>query len=168
MIAIVLAAVLAQEDTVDRLIEQLGDDRIEIWEQASASLRALDKTSAPALRRAIASDDPEVRLRALELLAILPAVTPVTKIYQLEYAGTDQVTQILRDTFKGAEGFESSSDPRTRSVIIRSRSAAQRDLAEKIVAELDEDPTETRNYVVPTCRSPEASARILQELLRPK
>ncbi|HZU34652.1 MAG TPA: HEAT repeat domain-containing protein [Gemmataceae bacterium] len=65
------SAVRASEAQIDRWIEELGDDSFFVREKASAKLAALGNAAAPALRRALDSDDPEVVHRARKGLAAI-------------------------------------------------------------------------------------------------
>jgi RNA polymerase sigma factor (sigma-70 family) len=56
---------------VARLIGQLGDDDFDLREAATARLKAVGEPALPALRKALASDDPEVRRRAGRIIADL-------------------------------------------------------------------------------------------------
>src|SRR5947209_1838339 len=52
------------EERLAALVKQLGDDDFEVREQASAGLKALGSRALPALRRAAAGRDAEVKRRA--------------------------------------------------------------------------------------------------------
>jgi HEAT repeat protein len=161
-----LTAILASMDDPDALIQQLGDDRIEVRDRAAAALRTFGEKAAPALRRATLSKDPEVKLRAEALLAKKPTAPAIVKIYHLNNVHAVQIAQFLQDAFQAADGIEVTPDLRTRSVVLRCRSAAQLALADTIVSEVDADLPGVHTMVVRTCASPESLARLLQDLLR--
>ena len=56
------------EQEIDRAIRELGDERFDVREKASAALFAAGFAAEPALRKAAAGDDPEVRIRAQKIL----------------------------------------------------------------------------------------------------
>ena len=58
---------------VARLIGQLGDDDFHVREAATARLMWAGEPALPALHRALASDDPEVRRRAGRIVATVEA-----------------------------------------------------------------------------------------------
>src|SRR5262249_52827188 len=53
---------------IEQLIEQLGSSKFRVRETAAKELLALGKRAIPALRKALQSTDPDVRLRAQLLL----------------------------------------------------------------------------------------------------
>jgi hypothetical protein len=61
----------ADQDRVTKLVRQLGDRLFAKREAASKELEALGAAALPALRRAVASDDPEVRRRADTLVPVI-------------------------------------------------------------------------------------------------
>jgi len=65
-----MTAELAVAEPADlaQLIRDLGDEKHETREAASAKLRALGPVAIPALKKAAEADDPEVRARARELM----------------------------------------------------------------------------------------------------
>ena len=58
----------AQQERIEGLIRQLGDDAFKVREKASADLAALGPAAAPYLRRALSDPDEEVKVRAETLL----------------------------------------------------------------------------------------------------
>ncbi len=71
---ILLALFLSpQQQELDRWVQQLGDDRFEMRQEASERLRAIGRPAREALRRASHSGDAEVRWRARELLRSIEA-----------------------------------------------------------------------------------------------
>ena len=58
-------------DDVDALIAKLGEADFHVRRDASARLREVGPTALPALRQAAESDDPEVRLRASQIIRSL-------------------------------------------------------------------------------------------------
>jgi len=67
-----LAFAVAQEEDLDkktaRLIRDLGSEDFETREKATAELKKIGKPAVPELRKAAASEDPEVQLRAKKIL----------------------------------------------------------------------------------------------------
>jgi HEAT repeats len=72
MSLVVLPAPAASEDGQDariaRLIEQLGDRKFRVREDATKQLTAIGKPAVPALRAVLESPDPDIRLRARLIL----------------------------------------------------------------------------------------------------
>ncbi|HTF57902.1 MAG TPA: HEAT repeat domain-containing protein [Planctomycetota bacterium] len=66
MTALLSLALLVQSEPrqIDDLIRDLGDDLIEVREKAQRALTQIGASAIPALRKAVASDDPERALRA--------------------------------------------------------------------------------------------------------
>src|SRR5262245_54560640 len=58
-------------DPAEQLVEQLGDPRFRVREQAQRKLIALGKAAVPALRRAAQSADLEIQKRAREILKMI-------------------------------------------------------------------------------------------------
>lgn len=67
-IAALLLGAFSQEPSIPRLVEQLASEDIETREHATEQLGRLGKTARPALLEALRSKDPEVALRAREIL----------------------------------------------------------------------------------------------------
>lgn len=65
------APTTAPSDDVDGLIAKLGDPDFHVRRDASARLREIGPTALPALRHAADSEDPEVRLRASQIVRSL-------------------------------------------------------------------------------------------------
>ena len=61
----------APADDVDGLIARLGDPEFRVRREASSRLKQIGPSALPALRRAAESDDPEVRLRATQIIRAL-------------------------------------------------------------------------------------------------
>lgn len=169
MVALVMSLLLDQADAVDRHIESLGSDEIEVRERASAALRGMGEKALAPLRRALGASDAEVRARASDLLAALSVASPGTQLFALRNADPVQVTQLLRAAFQGIDGFEVAHDLRTRSIIVRSDDVSTRAAAGKIITELDRDPLEPQPFVVlKQFGSSESLASIFERLLRPR
>src|SRR5947209_212661 len=69
--ALAAPAASPREDEVGRLVRQLGSDLFAEREDASRRLQALGEPALEALHRAADSDDPEVRRRARDLVAVI-------------------------------------------------------------------------------------------------
>ncbi|HUT37579.1 MAG TPA: hypothetical protein VNE39_29130 [Planctomycetota bacterium] len=80
-----MTAELAVAEPADlaQLIRDLGAQKHETREAASAKLRAIGPVAIPALKKAAESDDPEVRTRARELLAGLSGGAQANAIRRL-------------------------------------------------------------------------------------
>ncbi|MGH9363708.1 MAG: hypothetical protein ACRD1B_00365 [Thermoanaerobaculia bacterium] len=65
LIAALLLQAQADEKQIMSLIEQLGSDRVEIRDKATAELVQLGKAALPHLKRALKADDPEIRGRII-------------------------------------------------------------------------------------------------------
>ena len=62
------AAAKVDQKAIDKLVAQLGDDKWKTREQASEELSKVGRPALSALKKAVASSDPEVARRATELL----------------------------------------------------------------------------------------------------
>ncbi len=63
--------VWAQDDQakrIEQLVRELGSENFDVREKATAELRKIGKPATAALKKAAQSDDPEIRLRAKQLL----------------------------------------------------------------------------------------------------
>lgn len=74
---IALLLLLAQ-DPAETLVRDLGNDSVEVREEATRRLLDMGKAAVKALEPAAASDDPEVRQRARHILAVIDARDRVT------------------------------------------------------------------------------------------
>jgi formylglycine-generating enzyme required for sulfatase activity len=72
------------ERQVRELVEQLGDDSYERREAAGKALEELSDQALPALRKATDSNDPEVRLRARQLISTIGLQLRTSKTTGLE------------------------------------------------------------------------------------
>jgi HEAT repeat protein len=68
MMLLALLSLLAQEASIDRALQQLGDESPEVRDQASAWIYGRGEEAVPALRKALAGAEPEVRARVATLL----------------------------------------------------------------------------------------------------
>jgi hypothetical protein len=64
------------EARIARLIEKLGDARFRVREAATKELIAIGRPAIPALRKALASPDPDIRLRARMILGKIKNSVP--------------------------------------------------------------------------------------------
>ncbi len=64
-------AFLVAQENIDQLIEQLGDDDIEVRDKAQAELEKIGKPAVEALEKAAKDEDPERRARAQSILSTL-------------------------------------------------------------------------------------------------
>ena len=85
LLGLLAASAAAQEPTprptadaraIARLIQQLGDGRYAVREEATRKLAEIGAAAVPALRQAARSDDPEIRIRARRLLQTVEHPTP--------------------------------------------------------------------------------------------
>jgi WD40 repeat protein len=92
---------------IDRLVGQLGSDRFEEREAATRALARLGRVALPALRKALASRDLEVRERAGRLVRQLEArVSPAV----LTFAGDNREVYCLAFSPDGRRLASGSSD----------------------------------------------------------
>jgi hypothetical protein len=92
------AAAAPSAEEVERAVRQLGDDRFEVREQATAFLRKAGPAARPALQKALKDGDREVVLRARRILRELRlAITPDRP---------KAVVDLLRDYYAGADPKE--------------------------------------------------------------
>jgi len=82
-----LVLILAQEDAVRRLIEQLAADRIEVREGASRKLEAIGRPALPLLEKAALDPDGEVSSRARSLIVRIPIREHLTPALVRSVAG---------------------------------------------------------------------------------
>ncbi len=78
---ILIAALLLSQDSVEKLIEKLGDDDVEVREKASAEIIKIGKPALEALGKAAKSDKQEIASRAKALIATIdfPDAGPESK-----------------------------------------------------------------------------------------
>lgn len=72
------------QDVAERLLEELGDDSVEIRDRAAEKLIRLGERARAALRRAAASDNADKKARASELLKTLDLFAELRPWYALE------------------------------------------------------------------------------------
>lgn len=96
---------------IAELIEQLGDDRVRIRQEATEALGEIGPQAVPALRRAAGGDGiAEVRIRARQILAVIgdPArrsgvmLRPLRAALVLEEIGTQAAVGVLHRLARGA------------------------------------------------------------------
>lgn len=165
MAALLLTFLVPEADSLERWVEALGDDDIEVRESASAALRSAGERAAAHLREALKSGDSEVRARAGDLLAGLAAARATVAVFSLRNADPAQTAEILRAAFRGVAGFEVIHDLRTRSVVVRSADAVHGSAIRTIITELDSEPPGVV-FVVASCTPADQIARRLEKLLR--
>jgi hypothetical protein len=66
----------AQQGKIEELVKQLGHQRFRVREEAMKKLADLGKAAVPALRAALKSDDPDLRLRAGLVLSKIESGVP--------------------------------------------------------------------------------------------
>ena len=154
-----------QSDPIEAQIERLGDEKIEVREEAAARLRAAGAAAKPALLTALASADSEIRTRASDLLGLIVPLGPITRIWTLSNADPSQVGGVLRSFRQNGFAPDIAVDLRTRCVVVRGAAEEMR-FAERVIAELDAPTVETVTFVVRGCADAETVARTLRELVR--
>ena len=85
-ILLLAVMMLVQDNTVDKLIEKLGDDDVEIRDKAGAELVKIGKPALEALRKAATSDKQEVAGRAKDLIARIDFPEPGPAVNGLAFA----------------------------------------------------------------------------------
>lgn len=101
-------------DSIDALINQLGDARVRVRMAAADRLKAIGAAAVPKLQEARSSHDPEVQLRAEQLLdAIEHPVVPVEAVPQATGIGN---TSLSISVSNGKEVVEVSEPGRTTHI----------------------------------------------------
>ncbi len=91
------------------LIGQLGDGDFHVRERAAARLKEIGKPALPALRQALSAADPEIQMRAQELIdAISHPALPGTGSDRSHFRSTVRVTII-----NGAQTIDATEGERT-------------------------------------------------------
>lgn len=79
IVAAVAALGLLQEDRIEELIKRLAAEEFSVREKATKELAKIGKPAEPALRKALESEDPEVRQRVKRILESLKPSGPEKK-----------------------------------------------------------------------------------------
>ncbi len=134
-----MTAELAVAEPADlaQLIRDLGAEKHEVREAASAKLRALGPVAIPALKKAAEADDPEVRTRARELLGGLSGGAQANAIRRLMAIRTlgelkkPEAAAALRPLLEAKEPFVADYAARAIAAIegkAHERAAASREM----------------------------------------
>jgi hypothetical protein len=94
----------------DQLVQALGDPDFATRERAAAALRALGPAAIPAVKRALKSDDPEIRRHAAALLPALQTQAALAPRPVALKGGPIAVTDALKEITKQT-GYLLSADP---------------------------------------------------------
>src|SRR5262245_27057396 len=137
----------ADTDEIARLVDQLGDARFTVREDATRRLREAGPTAIPALSAALASDSAERRRRAD---AILVEIDPIWR--NGKYL-RDQDVKRRRDAIKNIAGYR---DPRVLDVVLA-----------QIAVETDVECLRDLLGFVTYLRDPRATSTMAKCLLEP-
>ena len=105
---LIVAFTAAADDKIDKLIEQLGAPSYKERKKAENELWQLLPDSEEALREAVKSDDPEVKIRAGRVIekydkGILPGITEEVKLKIDSFWNTPKKELYLKDWLYGSE-----------------------------------------------------------------
>jgi len=158
-----IGMVAAQEQGTDpeELVRQLGDARFRVREMAQHKLIALGRAAVPALRRALASDDPEVKKRARESLKIIE--TRVEYLLDELKSGDRTARRAAAETL-GQLGKEARAAIPALIRLLKDKDEALQEAAAGALASIDPDNKALADHMPPMAHVNGKYAKLLRKI----